>query len=158
MKDGRLRSAAEVLGVLAVVLSVVFLALQVRQANQIARAEASRELLAMFNQFHDAAIADPAVTDILVALANPAPELTPHQAIQARHFVSRLFNAFNAVHDAYTEGLVPIGVYEDYATAVRGYLRDYPGIVPPLRVLIESMPRIRRSPVWAPLFQEVQSD
>ena len=158
MNEGRVRTLAEWLGGLAVVLSVVFLAIQVRQANQIARAEASRELLAMFNEFHDMAISDPAVTEVLVVLRDPAPDLTPPQTVQVRHFVSRLFNAFSAVHDAYSEGLVPLEDYEAYITGVTGYLQDYPGIVPRLSALIESMPSIHDQEVWTPVLDHQESN
>jgi hypothetical protein len=155
VKDQRLRSTAEWLGVLAVVISVAFLALQVRQANQIARAEASRELLSLFNDFHDTAVSDPATLAILTTLAEPDPELSTSEKIQARHLAMRLFNSFNAVHDAYSEGFVPDEVYADYTTAAGRYLRNYPGLEPHLRALLEAMPRSLTSPVWVPVVESL---
>jgi hypothetical protein len=151
VSQGRIRQLGEAIGGVTLIVSVVFLALQVRQGNQIARAEASRELISIFNDFHADAVSDPATTGLLQTLTQPSPELTPAEVIQVRHLVTLLSNAFNTAHDAFEEGVLPPDRYNAFTAGVRGYIRDYPGLVDPLRRRVEQN-AFQDRPVWEPLF------
>lgn len=152
MSHEKTRQFIEWIGMTAVVISVVFLALQVRQANQIARAETSRETITLFNEFHDAAVSEPTVFNLLVKLAAPSPELTPGEVVQTRHLAIRFVNAYLAVEDAYFEGLVPREMYEGYRASLAVYVEVYPSLAAAMRAEAEGLtggPRELLSPLFA---------
>ena len=146
MEHSRIRQLMEAIGGVTLIASVIFLALQVRQGNQIARAETTRELISLLNEFHRDA------TNLLLTLTAPNPQLTPTEVLQVRHLVTRLSNVFNTAHDAYEEGLLPPDRYAAFTAGVRGYMRDYPGLITPLRRRVEQNEMQDRE-VWEPLFE-----
>ena len=152
MEHSRIRQLMEAIGGVTLIASVIFLALQVRQGNQIARAETTRELISLLNEFHGDAVSDPTTTNLLLTLTAPTPQLTPTEVLQVRHLVTRLSNVFNTAHDAYEEGLLPPDRYAAFTAGVRGYMRDYPGLITPLRRRVEQNEMQDRE-VWAPLFE-----
>ena len=121
MEHSRIRQLMEAIGGVTLIASVIFLALQVRQGNQIARAETTRELISLLNEFHGDAVSDPTTTNLLLTLTAPTPQLTPTEVLQVRHLVTRLSNVFNTAHDAYEEGLLPP---DRYAAFTRAWARD----------------------------------
>jgi hypothetical protein len=153
MTDRKVRGFIEGVGLVAVVVSVLFLAMQVRQANQIARAETSREIIALFNEFHDVVLSEPEVAQLLVALTSASPELTPTQAVQARHLATRFVNAYNSVHDAHVEGLANDEMHDAYAASIVAYMEEYPGLAPYLRDRAAMLPGVGERPLFAPLFE-----
>ena len=79
MKPERVRQIIEATGLSAVVVSLLLVAYQIRQANQIAQATTTYEIVRDINQFNDMGITDPVFADLLVQLGKEgfAPSETP---------------------------------------------------------------------------------
>ena len=81
----------ELTGLAAVVVSVLFLAAQVKQGNEVARATVAYELANMFNDYHDLVIGDPQVADLLVRMTSDTGEFTEVEQRQIQSKANRLF-------------------------------------------------------------------
>lgn len=143
------RTLAEVLGVVSVVLSVIFLAMQVEQANQQARVSFAHDLQASYNGWHELLVSVPGAADLYMS---PLPDsaLTPGEARQRRSLVVYLFNVWMTVHTAWENGLVSDPEYEGYTNDVRSMTAN-PAAVGIMQDLLDHRyPEAQRFPIFAP--------
>lgn len=144
------RTAAEVVGVVAVVVSVVFLAVQVQQANQQARVSFAHDLQASYNSWHDLLISVPGAADLLMS-SLPDTALTAGEVRQRRSLIVYLFNIWMTVHTAWENGLVSDPQYDGYTNDVRG-MTDNPVAVGIMLELIDHRyPEAQHFPIFAPV-------
>ena len=71
MKPKHWRTLAEVFGEISIVVGLLLVAWEIRQANHIAKAEVVMHLAEQYNQFNSARFADPAVGELSIMLLNP---------------------------------------------------------------------------------------
>ena len=122
------RSLLELIGVIAVVLSLIFVGLQLQQANTIAGREARTDILALSMELNSAVLEEPTAVDLYLKLRNPNPDLTDREAELAFWVTNLHSNYWGVMFGAVDSGLIPdtsIAVYEE---TVRRTFRDYPGI------------------------------
>jgi hypothetical protein len=143
------RAAVEVVGVASVVLSVVFLAMQVQQANQQARVSYAHDLQASYNGWHELLISVPGAADLLMS-SMPDSALTPGEARRRRSLIVYLFNIWMTVHTAWENGLISDLDYEGYTNDVRS-MTEHPVAVGIMRDLLDHRyPEAQSFPIFAP--------
>ncbi len=148
MTKPSVRTAAEIAGVVSVVLSVIFLAVQVQQANRQARVSFAHDLQASYNGWHELLVAAPGAADLLVSTL-PDSVLTLGQVRQRRSLIVYLFNVWMTVNTAWENGLISDLAYEGYTNDARGLLAN-PLAVDIMRDLVERYPEARGFPIFAP--------
>lgn len=147
----RWRLVLEVVGIISVVISVVFLALQVRQGNQVARATVQYELMSSWNEFHDLIIGDSATAKLLIRMADTTTEFTAAERRQIVSIANRLFNTWTAVHHAYENGLIDRETYESMSSDIPRAIGNFPVAVPIWRTLVETYPISKEWEIFEPL-------
>ena len=85
------RTLAEIVGVLSVLVSVGFLAMQVGQANQQARVQLAHDIQASYNGWHEILITAPEAADLFTSTL-PDSVLTPGQRRQRSSLSAYMFN------------------------------------------------------------------
>ena len=88
-----LGAIGEIVGALAVVLTLVYLSRQISHARSEIRRQQSQDTNEMFNSLHCAIAASPELAEAM-ALAEQGEELSSRQFIQYRHSFIALMNAF----------------------------------------------------------------
>jgi hypothetical protein len=144
-----IRATVEIVGILSVVLSVVFLALQVQQGNQQARVSFAHDLQDSYNGWHELLVGVPGAADLLMS---PLPDsaLTPGQIRQRRSLIVYLFNIWMTVHAAWQNELISDIEYEGYTNDVRPMLAN-PVALDVMQDLLERYPGARDYPIFASL-------
>ena len=130
MKEIRLRTAIEVIGVMAVVGSLLLVAYQIQQANRIAQATTLYEIVRDINEFNDMGASDPAFAGLLVELADPQGALSEVQAQQAQLLAFRFLNIWITQEIAFRNGLFTEDQFELTKADVTSVLSDYPKLRP----------------------------
>jgi hypothetical protein len=142
------RTVAEVVGVLSVLVSVGFLAVQVRQANQQARVQLVHDIQASYNGWHEILTTEPGAADLFTSTL-PDSAFTPGQLRQRRSHASYLFNVWVTVHTAWENGLLSEDQYEGYAGDARIFA-THPVVGPVVTELMGRYPGASDYPIFAP--------
>ena len=155
MEKASVRAAAEAIGIVAVVVSLGFLGLQVKQGNDIAQANMRYDLLMAHNEFHDLVVSDAEVGVLLSRMGDPESEFTRGETERVRAIANRMFNQWNAIHGAYVTGQIPQAVYENLSAPVPPVMSLYPAAIPFWAELLAAYPGVQDYPIQAPLVRHL---
>ena len=150
MEKGRLRAVAEATGIVAVVVSLGFLGLQVKQGNDIAQANMRYDLLMAHNAFHDLVLAESEVAALLSRMGDSDAAFTDPETERVRALANRMFNQWNAIHGAYVTGQIPQTVYDNLSGSVPRVMSLYPAAIPFWTDLLVAYPGVQDYPILAP--------
>lgn len=128
--DSKKRAITETLGALTVVLSLLFLGLQIRQANIIAGREARTEMDFQFFELNKVILENPSVALLRSKLRNKNAELTEVEIEQAFSLGSMYASYWAAMNSVVASGMVSDQVLEIYSSEVRLIFNSYPGVCP----------------------------
>lgn len=106
-----LGNAGEIVGAVAVILSILYLARQISQSTAIARAENQRELLNTAHIWHPLVTTPGLTADFRDAL-NRYPDIDPDAQARFHHFMHPLLNHVEAVFRMHRQGLLEDDSYE----------------------------------------------
>src|SRR5210317_343842 len=91
----------EILGAVAVFLTLLYLAAQIRQGNKMAHFETSREIMAQFNACNHLIATDATIREVLLKEG----ELSFDEAEQLYSYVDMYCNAWGTTQIAFDQGL-----------------------------------------------------
>lgn len=121
LKDHTLRTVAEIIGVVSIVASLIFVGLQLQQERVLMRAELgaqSQELAANF----DLVLADPEMADIWLKMLDSPNDLSSQEMIQINSVLRAQRRLF--LRECY---LVAMGVFGECESIIRGQSSQYFG-------------------------------
>ena len=105
MKRPTMRVAAEAVGIIALLASLVFLALEINQSNKIAIASVSYDILSDYNEYHRQVLADPEVAEFISRLTKvDDTTLSPADEARAHAFVTIFINLWFVIQTAHDNG------------------------------------------------------
>ncbi len=134
-----------------VIIGLVFLVLEIRQANSIATAATEIEIRSLFSGLNEAMYSVPGFDELLVKAQSREATFTPTERLQANGYILRLTNAWQAVEVAYDSGILPDETFTVIEDDIRGIVSVYPAFAPLLRRNIESYPGQRSRHVYVVL-------
>lgn len=91
---------SDLVGALAVVVSLVYLAVQVRQNTRALRAETAREVVASIRAVNTTVASDPELFRIFSTMTENPDQLSAEERGRATHLI---FNHFRAIEDAFQQ-------------------------------------------------------
>ncbi len=154
----RMRQSVETIGIAAVVISLLLVAYEVRQANSIAVGTTSYEIVRDINEFNDLIITDANFANVLIKLQSREPELTVVEERQARATAMRLLNVWVASETAYDNGLITEAYISLTREDVKAMGEELPGHLSHWRFALETRPEFIRFQVLQPLVNAVRRD
>lgn len=153
------RRVAEVLGILSIVVGLFMVALEIRQANEIARTQVIMDLTGQYNEFNSARFQDPAVANLSLKLLRPGNyEISETDASMmagaAWHFTNILWSAQMA-HDS---GIISDQDLIIYQGHLQWMLDNMPGLIPELKVMYEANSVMKEVFVFEPLKRKFEQN
>lgn len=124
------REVAEMIGIAAVVASLLFLAYEIRQSNRIARSTVTFELANNSSAIHEIVWAHPEIAALHVRVQDPAYTLTDAERETLRAQVRRYMNLWGAVEVAYRNGHQTREQLEIMLEDVEAVVRRFPAMHP----------------------------
>lgn len=118
---------SETVGAIAVVITLIYLALQIRQANRISRYSAENDFRSQFIDINSTFIEH---ADLYAMLQDNAEDLTPSDSAKALYMARGLMNAWWAAESAYNYGLLSEASFEVNLNDVSIAAREAPGLLP----------------------------
>ena len=158
MKRPTIRTAAEAVGIIALLASLAFLALEINQSNKIAIASVSYDILSDFNEYHRQVLADPEVAEFISKLENADnTTLSPADNARAHAFVTIFINLWYAIQTAHDNGQLTDDDFRAYLEDAQHALRRYPRAVPYFKASVESTPSLHDLEIFQPIFEANES-
>ena len=125
---------------IGVIVGLVFLVMEIRQANRIATATAEIETRNMFSEVNAAIYGVPEISQLLVKCRDKNAELSPLEEVQAWGFILRLTNAWLSIETAYKHDILPPDTYAVIEDDLRTALNRYPALARIFRDWVDSFP------------------
>lgn len=149
---------AETFGVLSIVIGLMMVAWEIRQANKIARADIVMSLAEQYNQFNSSRFENPDVAELSNMLLNPDQyELTKNDrsrmAGAAWHFANILWSA----QIAFDNGLLSQEDLANYQSHLAWMLKYMPGLADELAFMWHTTGGMKGVSVFEPLEQYIES-
>ena len=125
---------------IGVIVGLIFLVLEIRQANSIATATAEIETRSMFSEINEAIYGVPEVSQLLVKCRDRDAELSALEEVQAWGFVLRLTNAWLAIEIAHEHDMLPSDTFAVIEDDLRTALTRYPALGHSFKDFVDSFP------------------
>lgn len=127
----------EVIGLGAVVISLLFVAYEIRQANRIASGTTSYEMSRNYMSINELILSNPEVAELLSRRDSVDFEPNPTQKTQLQAFAHRLLNQWTSIEEAYDQGLVSERSYQIALDDVASVARNSNILLPSFKVSFE---------------------
>ena len=108
---------AEVVGAIGVMISLVFVGLQVAQANKLARSAAQQKQIESIRDISRLMIENPVLADILTR--KPGVEMTGSERVLAVAFMSYAERMWEGLYEQYRQGLIDPQTWEAHRRQAR---------------------------------------
>ena len=147
MTIDRIRTFAELVGLAAVVLSLLLVAYEVRQSNQIAQATTTYEISRDVNQFNELGYSDDEFARLLLQLSDGSAEYSGVETLKARLLAHRFVNVWTVQEVAHQNGLMTDEQFEMTKRDVLTVTRAFPGLASHWKAVLRTQPDLRGSDV-----------
>lgn len=147
MAGNRMRAIVELVGLIAVVLSLLLVAYEVRQSNRIAQATTTYEIARDVNQFNELGYADAEFAELLLLLTTEKAEASDVQSLQARLLAHRFVNLWTVQAKAYDNGLLSRAQFDATKRDVQTVMTAFPGLLQHWEHVFTAQPTLFESEV-----------
>ena len=139
----------EILGAIAVFVTLVYLATQIKQSNDLARFNASKELVNQFNELDRLVATDASLRRILAETG----ELSADEREQVYHFSIMFCNVWLSAQIAHDSNQIEESVYAACVQDVHVELARWPSFRPAAQEWLSSYPQNAHHPIFQPILQ-----
>ena len=153
-----IRDTVELVGILAVVLSLLLVAYEVRQSNRIAHATTTYEISRDVNQFNELGYSDPEFAALLIRLGDPEFKPSNVEAMRARLLAHRFVNLWTVQEEAHRNGLLSDEQFAMTKADVITVMGAFPTLVKHWEYVLHDQPRLKDFIVLEPIVTIVSAD
>ena len=154
MNNKNWRDAAEIVGMISIVAGLILVAWEIRQANDIAKAQMVMDIAAQANEFNSATFANPDVADLVAAASDPEHvEFSETQESMMTATAWHFANIFWSAQKAYDNGLLGDDDILMYQASMAWHIENHPGMRPAFINVYDTAPWLRDMFVFQPLVE-----
>ena len=150
-------AVGEIVGALAVVLTLAYLAKQIKQSVRTSHASTNRELQVAFEGINDLVLSNPHLSDLLKSIEGRTSRQDRPDSVLLRHLTYRWTNVWISAEVAFTHGQLSREDFELYKQDFKNILSLYPAVID---VLIEELavyPVMHKYEIFAPIQDRLRS-
>ena len=147
-------ASAEFVGAIAVVLTLLYLAVQIRQSNRLSKFQSARDV---FEQIDDNNRLVVESKELRTLSSKAYDSLTDEESKQLAVFVGRQLNAFTNLQTAYDQGLIDDALFTAGKSAVGVFIGDWPNIHPILIDWVQKFPTLADKEIFEALRESIRS-
>lgn len=129
----------ETIGILAVVLSLIFVGLELRQSNDIAIRDARNEITQRRSDIARLEIENSSLRKLLVQLSSANAILSQEQSIELKGLVRLYIGYWASIQAAHEGGFLPERVYEVYLNSTKLTVEEYPSLAKAVKERMEEL-------------------
>jgi len=120
-------AVGEIVGALGVILSLIYLASQIRTQNRESRLAAATEWTNQWNEFSVSFAEHPVLSEIWMKGLKDLSSLSPSELVQFSSQAGRFFRVAEGLHDQYTQGRLEAKTWRGLARTLED-LAGLPGV------------------------------
>lgn len=129
----------EIVGALAVVVTLMYLSIQTRHNSKISLTSMELELRNNASSINDLLMSDPIVSELARGLSDPDFVIADHDTIAVDAFAIRQYHNWSAANVAYRNGMLSAQSWRLlYLHEVPRVVRKYPGLLPRFETILSS--------------------
>lgn len=147
-------AAAELLGALAVIVTIAYLAAQIRQSNMISKTSTVTELQARFDAINATIVNNP---ELRTSLTKESP-LTDDEREQVYSFAHMSINVWASVQNAYDNEQIDRDIYTVMISDVRVATQRWPNFREAVDQFLSHYPESKGLEIWDHLDSEELND
>ncbi len=146
-------------GITAVIISLLFVALEIRQSNRIALSQSETDFRSRVIEIQSRVIENDDIAAALVKMRSEDAQLTPEENEKIYAWAISLQTNWKSVSAAFEHGLVSQSTMNTILEAPTVNISKYPGLKPYFRQISEEY-NFRENPtnVWQAIFREIDSN
>jgi hypothetical protein len=130
----------EAVGILSVVLSLLFVAFEIRQTNQIAMVSTEIEIRNTYSELNEAMFSDPELSKLLERAAESGYGPQPGEYTQLRSLSFRFLNIWLASEVAYENEMLPEASFKAVLNDIGFLLQTIPYLRTTFKDIVENYP------------------
>ena len=153
MELGVAAAIGELISALAVVISVLYLAAQVKQGNRQNASEAGFAIVSEMSRLDEIIFTDVGVAKLFVKLKENT-DLTEEERIQAEAIADRFINTWYIAENSYINGTMSQSLYNDCADDAKRYMRSYPALRNHCRNVLTNYDFAQDMKIYSAVFDE----
>jgi hypothetical protein len=127
-------------GAVAVFVTLVYLAAQIRHATRIATASSEIEIRSGYGELNQAIYGDVELAELFIKAQSSDEQLNAAEQMRLMAWVTQMMNQWVAIEIAYNNGMVPAATYEVIFDDHRRFIGDSPALRPLVRKLLDYYP------------------
>jgi len=152
MKNKSLSDLAEIVGIISIVVGLILVAWEVRQANNIAKAQMVLDIATQANEFNSATYGNLDVANLVTAISDPNhTDYSETQKSMINGTAWHFTNIFWSAQKAYDSGLLGDDDIFMYQSSLAWHLENLPGLRPAYQTIYTTAPWIQDMYVFRPL-------
>ena len=144
-----LGAIGEIVGAIAVVGTLGYLALQIRSQNRQANASMQKEIVESFNTLHVSVMTNQSLANVIAKVRN-GNELSDGEVLQWESTVNSTLNSYVAVQRAYDQGQIDRDTYDVYRLDVPRAAAQY-GWEGSMKKLLGQLPDLSKMEIFSGL-------
>ena len=148
-------AVAELVGAIAVVMTLLYLAVQIRQSNRLSRFQSARDVFEQINDNNRLVVEN---QDLRMLASKNFDSLKNEESKQLSVFVARQLNAFTNLQTAYDQGLIDEALFMAGKDGVGVFISDWPNIQPILVNWAQNFPTLLEKEIFEELRENVRVD
>ena len=142
----------EILGAATVLVTLLYLAIQIRQTNDISRFSTLKDLMNSFDNLNKMVTSDPSLREVL----HKTTDLSPDEHEQLYTFTNMFCNTWAMCQTAYNNGLVDEGTFNTAKKDVLFELERWPNFKSCAVLWLGRYPEWAEFEIFAPLADQVR--
>ena len=146
-------ASAEFVGAIAVVLTLLYLAVQIRQSNRLSKFQSARDV---FEQIDDNNRLVVESKELRTLSSKAYDSLTDEESKQLAVFVGRQLNAFTNLQTAYDQDLIDEALFIAGKSGGGVFISDWPNIQPILVDWAQHFPTLAEKEIFEELREKVR--
>ena len=149
----------ELTGITAIIISLLFVTLEIRQSNRIALSQSETDFRSRVIEIQSRVIENDDIAAALVKMRSEDAQLTPEENEKIYVWAISLQSNWKSVSAAFENGLVSQSTMNTILEAPTVNISKYPGLKPYFRQISEEY-NFRENPtnVWQAIFREIDSN
>lgn len=148
----------EIIGAVAVVITLAYLARQQAQTNRVAKADLQRGILYRAALNHDVTLSNEEAAEFLAAIRKKQyDELSDLEIVKLEAYVFRHMNVYASVQTSFDQGLLPREILEIYKADIQNELDRYPALSTKFLELYSGYDEIQDWEVFEPVRAKAKS-
>ena len=131
-------AVGDLLGAVAVVVTLIYLARQIGHSVSLARAEQNKGVNDLYAGWNDLIVSNPAVAEILGR--EGGSELSRSETIQIRHLAYRIIDVYNVAEFSHANGQISEDEFRAYKEDLKAITGFYPVLFSAMREIVTHYP------------------